>query len=247
MFHIDTKWNIAYKSQTTGRERMKRIILTALGLATIASVATAQTNVVLSRNAVGYVRITAYRSNYVHIANNFLNLNAAPITVTNLIGNQVPVGSLVILWDPAAQAYRSENRLITGWTPGTNRLTPGRGFWLTIPGSAPSNEYQVYLMGEVPDRFTQPTATLAVVQGMNMFGHPYPVETFFTNTALAKAGVAGDIAIFWNPIAQAYASENRVIIGWLPGTNVLRPGQAFWYRRSGVQTNWVEPKPYTWP
>jgi hypothetical protein len=226
---------------------MKRIILTALGLATIASVATAQTNVVLSRNAVGYVRVDAPRSNLVLIANNFFNLGSAPITVTNLLGNQVPVGAAVLVWDSAAQVYKSEIMLFGGWSPGTNQLNPGRGFWLQIPPTAASNVYQIYMMGEVPDRFTQPTATVPVVTGLNMLGNPYPVETFFTNTALAKSGVIGDSALFWNASDQVYNAELRLFAGWSPGTNVLRPGQAFWYRRSGTPTNWIQPKPYTWP
>ena len=226
---------------------MKKSVILALGLAVIAGSAFAQTNQVLSRNAVGYVKISAVRSNFVFIANNFKSLSGGPVTVTNLLGTQVPNGSAVFVWDSAAQAYRSENRGFAGWTPGTNRLDLGRGFWLKIADAGPSNVYQVYLMGEVPDKNTAPTTTLPIVTGFNMVANPYPVATKFTNTAIAKAGVNGDAVFFWNPEAKNYYSENRGFAGWVPGTNMVSPGQSFWYRRSGGATNWVEAKPYTWP
>ncbi|HMP76654.1 MAG TPA: hypothetical protein PKE12_10200 [Kiritimatiellia bacterium] len=226
---------------------MKKTIVIALGLAVMAGSAFAQTNQVLSRNAVGYVKIEAVRSNFVFIANNFSNLLGGPVTVTNLIGNQVPIGSSLFLWDPAAQAYRSESLLFSGWTPGTNRLNTGRGFWLKIADAGPSNVYQVYLMGEVPDKNTQPTGTIPIVSGFNMVSLPYPVSIAFTSTALAKSGAIGDSAFFWNPVSKTYYSESLIFSGWTPGTNRVAPGQAFWYRRGGSATNWVEVKPYTWP
>ena len=226
---------------------MKKTIVIALGLAVMSGSAFAQTNQVLSRNAVGYVKIEAVRSNFHFVANNFFDLNGGPVTVTNLIGNQVPNGTALFLWDSAAQAYRFENKGFSGWVPGTNRLNTGRGFWLKIPPTAPSNSYQVYLMGEVPDKNTSPTSSFPIVTGFNMVSMPYPVSTKFTNTAIAKAAGNGDAAFFWNPVAQSYVFENRGFAGWQPGTNVVNPGQGFWYKRAGSQTNWVEPKPYTWP
>lgn len=225
---------------------MKKSLVLAAGLAILATSSFAQTQV-LSRNAVGYVKIDAVRSNFYFVANNFFDLNGGPVTVTNLIGNQLPLGSTVIVWDPTAQQYRFENKIFSGWTPGTNRLNTGRGFWMKVADAGPSNTYQVYLMGEVPDKNTQPTSTIPVVVGFNMVANPYPVVTKFTNSTIAKSAVIGDSAIFWDPINKGYAFENRIFSGWTPGTNDLIPGQAFWYRRTGTATNWVEVKPYTWP
>lgn len=227
---------------------MKKSLVLAAGLAILATSSFAQTQV-LSRNAVGYVKIDAVRSNFHFIANNFFSLDGAnvPITVTNLIGNQVPNGSALFLWDPATQSYRSENKGFAGWTPGTNRLNTGRGFWLKIADTGPSNVYQVYLMGEVPDKNTQPTSTVPIVTGFNMVSMPYPVSMKFTNTELAKAAVNGDAVFFWNPVTKTYYGENRGFAGWVPGTNDVYPGQALWYRRAGGNTNWVQVKPYTWP
>lgn len=227
---------------------MKKTLVTALGLAVLAGSALAQTNIVLSRNAVGYVKVSAVRSNLHFVTHNFVALDGAPVTVTNLIGAQVPNGSSVIVWDPAAQAYRFENRIAGFWFPGTNRLVPGRGFWLRVPPTAASNSYQVYLMGEVPDRFTLPTNTQQVLPGLNMVGNPYPITTRFTNLTIATTAINGDAVIFWDDAAQAYRFENRIAGFWFPGTNEVRPGRGFWYRSSRT-TNivWQQVKPYTWP
>jgi hypothetical protein len=227
---------------------MKRAVALAMGIALVSAASFAQTNQVLSRNAVGYVRINTVRSNFHYLAHNFLNISGGPTTVTNLIGNQVPNGSAVFLWNKAAQAYIAENLIFSGWSPGTNRITPGQGMWLRIAPTGPSNNYTVFFLGEVPDRFTQPTSTVQIVQSFNMVGFPYPIDVAFTNTELAKKAVSGDAAFFWTPQTQSYRPENRIFSGWTPGTNVVHPGEGFWFRKNSAgTTNWIEAKPYTWP
>lgn len=225
---------------------MKKIVIAALALGLIGNAAFAQTNSVLSRNAVGYVKVDAVRSNLSFIVHNFIDINGGPVTVTNLLGTQVPVGTSVLIWDSAVQQYRGESRTIVGWSPGTNRLTAGRGFWMRIPAGAASNSYAVYLMGEVPDKTTLPTSTVSVVSGLNMVGYPFPVRTHWTNTTLAKSAPIGSQALFWNVTGQSYQGASRTVVGWSPSTNVLSPGQGFWFRTTSA-TNWQEVKPYTWP
>ena len=226
---------------------MKKMIVTMLALTLAGSAAFAQSsNAVLSRNAVGYVKVEAVRSNLHFVSHNFVDINGGPVTVTNLLGTQVPLGSQVLLWNPSSQGYIVEQRQVTGWNPGTNRLNTGRGFWLRIPTGAASNSYQVYLMGEVPDKTTQPTSTVAISSGLNMLGYPFPVTDFWTNTTLAKQSGLGAQLITWNPNGQAYLVAQRQITGWNPATNRLNPGQGFWYRTTAT-TNWTTVKPYTWP
>lgn len=227
-------------------KKMKKIVIAALALGLVGSAAFAQTNSVLSRNAVGYVKVDAVRSNLTFIAHNFIDINGGPVTVTNLLGTQVPVGTTVTIWDPAVQQYRSESRNVVGWNPGTNRLNAGRGFWLRIPNGAASNSYAIYLMGEVPDKTTLPTSTVSIVSGLNMTGYPFPVATHWTNTTLAKSAPVGATVVFWNPVSQAYNSAARNVVGWNPSTNRVFPGQGFWFRTT-IATNWTEVKPYTWP
>ncbi len=227
---------------------MKKTLVIALGLAILGGNTFAQTNQVLSRNAVGYVKADALKDKFVMLTHNFKDLNGAPVTATNLIGNQVPNSSSIILWDPGAQAYRFETRVAGAWDPGTNPIPPGRGFWLRIPPSAASNTYRVYLMGEVPDKLTLPTNVATIVPGFNMVGFPYPITIPFTSSVLAINGKNTDSAIFWDPTGQAYYFETRVAGAWDPGTNVLQPGQGFWYRSTRTTNmTWTQSKPYTWP
>lgn len=228
---------------------MKKLALALIGLTLVGSSAFAQTTGVLSRNAVGYVRVTTTKSNFVMVANNFISLDGAPLTVTNIIGSQLPNGSAVLLWNEQSQSYVVENRSAGNWNPGTNRLTPGRGFWIKMPTTAShSNNYQVYIMGEVPDKTTLPSNSVTVLPGLNFVANPYPTSTLFTNLPIAVGGRNGDAALFWNEGNQSYGAANRSAGNWNPSTNILYPGQSFWYRSSrSTNVTWVQAKPYTWP
>ncbi|HMP74343.1 MAG TPA: hypothetical protein PKE55_13875 [Kiritimatiellia bacterium] len=223
---------------------MKKLALAIAGSAIIAAGAYAQQ--VLSRNAVGYVKLDIAKGTLALVHNPFLPLQSPTLTVTNLFGNQLPNGSALFIWDPASQSYLSETRTFAGWLPGTNALDPGRGFFINIPASAVSNNYTVFMMGEVPDRFTQPTASLGVVSGLNLLGFPYPTQEFWTNTTLAASLPSGSAVFIWNQGTQSYSSETRTFAGWLPGTALFQPGQAFFVNTSAGST-WNVVKPYTWP
>lgn len=229
---------------------MKKLLALIAGVALISGVASAQTNTVLSRNAVGYIKQDMVRSNLYLMAHQFLSIDGGPVTVTNLLGQQLPPGTFVFVYDVSNQQYRTEQRIGSApwWLPGTNRLTPGRGFWVRVPGGAASNVYPTFLMGEVPDRTTLGTNTLAIQPGLNMVGLGYPISTHFTNTAIGRGGAVGDFVFFYDPVA-GYRNIQRVGPGWLPSTNILKAGEGFFYRRGAAagSTNWIEPKPYTWP
>ena len=228
---------------------MKKTLVIALGLAVLAGGAFAQTNQVLSRNAVGYIKQTTVKSNFFLVTNPFNDINGGPVTVTNLIGNQVPNGTVVMLWDPSGQEYRFETRSAGLWIPGTNRIGPGRGFWLKMATTAShSNNYQVYLMGEVPDKFTLPSNTMAVLPAFNLIANPYPVTTPYTSLVASLPPRNGDVGILWDAANQAYVFESRSAGLWIPGTNMLSPGQGFWYKSSRTSNMTLTvTKPYTWP
>lgn len=228
---------------------MKKMIVAMLGLAVIGSAAFAQTNSVLSRNAVGYVRLTTVKSNFFLVTHNFKDLNGGAVTVTNLLGNQVPNGTTVILWNESQQSYFFESKSAGIWTPGTNPLVPGRGFWLKMATTpSHSNNYQVYLMGEVPDKSTLPSNTQTIVPGFNLIANAYPVSTPFTNLPAAIGGRNGDSGIIWDEAGQTYTFESRSAGIWTPGTNVIRPGQGVWYKSArSTNVTWTQVKPYTWP
>jgi hypothetical protein len=79
----------------------------------------------------------------------------------------------------------------------------------------------------------------------SLLGYPYPTEIPWTATTLASNAVQGDAFFKFDPDV-GYISENRGLFGWSPGTNVLYPGEGFWFRTT-VAGTWEEAKPYTWP
>ena len=230
---------------------MKKLIIAALAAGLIGASAQAQTNQVLSRNAVGYVKVTAASNSMVLIRNDFNDLTSggAP-AVSNIIGDQVPVNSTVFIWSRSSQSYNSGTRSSrSGWGSfGSNMLNRGEGFFLKIPSGAGISNYTVYLMGEVPDKTTAPTTTVANVTGLGLFGNPYPVSTPLTNIAIVANAANNDVVYLWNVTNQSYVSYTRSSrSGWGGATNVtLSPGEGFWLR-SSITQQWSTVKPYTWP
>lgn len=225
---------------------MKKVTLALVGLAFAGSCAFAQTNQVLSRNAVGYVKVTVPKDGLAMVRLDFENLQGVDNTVTNLIGDQLPTGASAFIWDKQSASYVSEGKTRGGWLPGTNVIDRGDGFFLAVPSSAVSNEYQVFLMGEVPDRFTAPTTTVTGVTGINLLGFPYPVQVAWTNVGLAKNGATGDALFTWDVNTQSYANYGKTRGGWSDPNLIIQPGQSFWYQSAATQ-DWSEVKPYTWP
>jgi hypothetical protein len=220
---------------------MKKITAILLGTLIASSAALASTNQVLSRNAVGYVKVDAPAGlNMVSV--DFQEISGGNFSVTNLIGNQLPSGSSVFIWDRASSTYRQELRTRSGWSPGTNIISRGQGMFIQSPSAT-----SLFFMGEVPDSSTAPSTTLANVTGLGMLSYPYPVDVAWTNTQLAQSGVSGDSLIVWDVDTQGYVQYLRTRSGWGAATNlVLKPGQAFWFSTS-TNINWIVNKPYAWP
>ena len=218
-------------------------------------VSSAQTTGVLSRNAVGYIRVDLQKGEMRILTYPFLCLstnNLDPTPMNTMYFNTVPPGTCIYLWDAAASMYRSEilvSNRVSGlkWMPNKNLLTPGRGFWMKIPAFAPSNQYSIYFMGEIPDDYTAPTTTVEVLPGMNLLGYPYPTEAVWTNLNIAKTASIGDV-IYTFTNGSYHSSACITGPRWIPGTLTLHPGEGFWYKsKSGTTRSWEEPKPYTWP
>ena len=228
---------------------MKKITLAIAGLALIGNAVFAQTNTVLSRNAVGYVKATIPKGKLALLRNDFEDITGRGLAITNVIGDQVPTDSSILLWDYNLLQYKAIGKgSRSGWgTAGTNVLARGQSFFLKIPATAVSNEYQVYLMGEVPDKTTAPTSAVGIVSGLGMYGVPYPVSEYWTNTTLAKQAQNNDFVMIWDGNQYiAYGKSSRS--GWGSATNlVLTPGQGFWFKTASASSNWSVPKPYTWP
>ncbi len=223
---------------------MKRTGLAILILIVAASLSYAQTNQVLSRNAVGYTKITCPKGGLVLVRMDFESMDGGDLHAEDVFGDQLPMGTLIYHYDPSLGSYVTDNKSFAGWS--TNIIFErGMGFWIEVPDTAASNEYQVYMMGEVPDRFTAPTSTVSVASGINQIGYTYPNDVYWTNTDLAKNAAMGDILYWWD--GTNYQVNNLSFAGWADPNLVITPGMGFWFETSLSATNWIEGKPYTWP
>jgi len=223
---------------------MKRLVLAVIvAAAALALFCYAQTNQVLSRNAVGYVKVTCPRGGLVLVRMDFESLDGSDLHAEDVFGDQLPIGTKIYKWDPTLASYVMDNKTFAGW--GTNIVFErGMGFWISVPDSAASNEYEVYMMGEVPDRFTAPTSTVNISSGLTLVGYAYPTDILWTNTTLAKQAQIGDKLYYWD--GTNYVLNNKTFAGWADPNLVITPGMGFWFKTSN-DTNWLESKPYTWP
>ena len=227
---------------------MKRI-LAAMGIALVGVTVSAQTNQVLSRNAVGYQRIDLPSSGFELVCNQFNQLDGSPSVLSNVL----PAASnntQVILWDQVAQQYVTITRTKGAWgtagSGGTNPVDRTKGFFLRGPAGVSQT---VYIMGEVPDRLTATQTVSYAIQGFNALGIGYPVSMAWTNTTLAQSLPNNDQIIIWSSAVTNYLTYTKSKNQWNDGTNlVLRAGQGFYIRKNSTGTNtWTQVKPYTWP
>ncbi len=209
------------------------------------------TDSVTGRNAVGFARIHV-RSNTLFLArNDFDSLTTASMAISNVIGDQLPAGAQILLWDKAAQAWRTPiTKSVFGWgTAGSNMLSRGDAFFIRLLASAPSNVYPVCFVGEAPDRVGDTGTVLSVVSGLTLIGDPYPVSRFWTSTVISAVLPIGAQLLLWNETNQAYdVSITKSVFGWGSAGNAvqLHPGIGFWVRATN-SFSFSESKPYSWP
>jgi hypothetical protein len=222
---------------------MKKITAILLGTLIASSAALASTNQVLSRNAVGYVKVD-FPKGFTLVQNTF-NPMGAPIAISNTFAS-LPNNSRVHIWNGAGYSTITKAAL-GGWgAGGSNLLQRGSGFWIEIPQAAASNSYPIFFMGEVPD---DASTVVPLTAGFNMKGYPYPVSDKWTNTPIAKASPNNSKLHIWT--GSNYNTFTRAALGgWNSASNVvLNPGQAFWveFPSAASSTNVSVTKPYTWP
>lgn len=245
---------------------MKKLLLMVLAVTMVSSLAFGQTQV-LSRNAVGYVKVDAWSNGFTFASVPF---NAFSNTVpgvmgSQLVGNNSPgFADQLMKWSPSNQQYITYYKRASGeWrkvgetNATTDTLSPGEAFFIR---NRRSTNQTVYLMGEVPDSRSAITTTVFGLPGFQMVSYSYPVEMSITNLTLfstaiknASPGFADQI-IKWDPVSQAYIKYYARSTGWrkVGETNTtsdtLAPSEGFFYLRRGLTSfTWTENKPYTWP
>ena len=166
-------------------------------------------------------------------------------TVSEVMGtNSIPDGTEVKLYDSAARDYVIESFSGGAWSPDTNHIVNGQGFWLTSPSN-----HDFICVGLAPNDSRSSSLTVQLVEGLQIVGYPYPVETSTETNSFAGA-VEGDMIIQvdgdgaltnQNDAASWYGSGT----GWQP-VKTNRIYGAYWYR-SYSNREWVVSKPYTYP
>lgn len=225
---------------------MKKITAILLGTLIASSAALAQTNQVLSRNAVGYVKRTVNASQIDFFTMPFNSLAPGGNAISNVVP-EAANSTQVIVWDPSIQNYVTYARAKGAWgAVGSNVLARGQSFFIRSP--AGTNQ-TFFLMGEVPDRFNALTTTVSIVQGISAVSVAYPVDTLWTSTTAAATLANADQLIVWDTGITNYITYAKSKGAWSAATNlVIRPGQGAFIRKFGVGvTPWVQTKPYTWP
>jgi hypothetical protein len=227
--------------------KMKKILATLLAVSMTAGIVNAQQ--VLSRNAVGYVKVDIESNKLYLITVPFENMNSGDgsFLLTNVLA-VVPGGTGVSVWDEPNQTYNTFSRSGRGvWdlTAQTATIVRGQALFIRMPStSSPTN---LFLMGEVPD---QDTSQERVNSGLTFLGYPFPASVSFTGSALAVNTPDGSGVSKWDPAANTYVTyskSGRGVWDLSAQAAVIEPGQAFIIRSSAAPSSWVEVKPYTWP
>jgi len=230
---------------------MKKLTAILLGTLIASSAALAQTNQVLSRNAVGYVKVNLQSNKLYLVTNPFVNLDGVGDPKLTNVFSAVPAGTTISIWNEADSQYDNYGRNTRGvWlgSAATAQVKRADGVFIRMP---PTNApVDLFLMGEVPDRFTAPSSFVSRVPGITMVGLPYPVTIRLTNTVLAQQVPNGTTISVWNPATTQYVNYGKNTRGvWLgdAATADILPGQGMVIRATNTANSWYETKPYTWP
>ncbi|HEY8241507.1 MAG TPA: hypothetical protein VIH35_08670 [Kiritimatiellia bacterium] len=225
------------------------------------------TGAVYSVNSMGYQQIAVPAS--------ALNLGSVPyghtsVGINDVIGPQLTPGpdvnsaDIAYFFDSGSQIYKVcylyDDGTNVYWVdndsqaPATNALLPGVGLWFR---SRQATSQTVIALGDVP---SDATLTNAVVPGLQLLAYPYPVSVGISQLTISNGATRGfsldnaDTLYVWNASAQNFRIFYYYTDGSLvdyatgdPATNVLQPGEAFWYKHVGSGFSWVEAKPYVWP
>jgi len=231
-------------------KKMRKITAILLGTLIASSAALAQTNQVLSKNAVGYIKVSIGGPNSLHLVSNpFVSLDANGDLITNVFGS-VANSSSVAVWNESSQSYNTYSKSSRGAWLGTGistaRFSRADGAFIRSGGTA-----TVFFMGEVPDTTTAPTTVQSRVQGITMLGFPYPVEVVLTNSSFGLGLPNGGAISLWNPATTSYNTFSKSTRGAWLGTGIstasIKPGEAIVIRATNATANISTVKPYSWP
>lgn len=212
---------------------MKKITLKMFAILALVCFSQAQTT---SDNIVGYAKVTATGGELSLVA---LNFTPSSTAVSDLIGDQLPAGSTLHIWDKATGSYDSVNKSARGgWGSATINL--GDAFWIQAAGS---DSHEIILSGDVN---TAAVNSSTIAAGIDATGLFFPVETTFGATDLSSSLAAGSSIHIWDDASQSYSTYNKSARGgWGSGANVVvGPTTGFWVQ-SVNPISWDESRPFS--
>ena len=212
---------------------MRKIILTTLAVVGLVCFSQAQTT---SANIVGYAKVTATGGELSLVA---LNFTPSSTAVSDLIGDQLPSGSTLHIWDKSSQSYTTINKSGRGgW--GSANINLGDAFWIQASGS---DSHEIILSGDVN---TAAVNSSTIGAGIDATGLFFPVETTFGATDLASALPSGSTIHMWDDATQSYSTYNKSGRGgWGTAADVVvGPSTGFWVQAVSA-VSWDETRPFT--
>lgn len=234
-----------------------------------------------SKNAAGYAKRTVPAGGLDLFGQPFENFPGLNKSWNDMLGvDNLPPGSIVYYWDAASQGYGSVNFVsnpftgIASWqvqAGGPNGPVRGDSYFMYVPSTGASANYDFYMYGEVPDEAGEKTTLKSFVgSGLSFFTNPYPTD-IDANTSVLKdttpppgtpagsptdAGPqSGDIIYLWDTVAQGYYSYNFVanpftgVSTWNSGApSPIEVSQGAIYYRPGASARDITfGKGYVWP
>lgn len=136
-------------------------------------------------------------------------------TFRELIGEQLPVGSMAAVWNARDRRYTMERCGAAGWPQGEDALKLARGeaFWLHVPWRGATNRvYEIEWAGAEP---LDETTLIDIYSGWNMVAYPYPKGIKWLDTQLAEISPNGSMVFFWNTERQRYVMCRRRFGRWI--------------------------------
>ena len=193
---------------------MKKLAVLLVAAAFIVPVVHGQT--VLSKNAVGYVKVSIPPGgNFNLVAFNFRAVGGGDMTIEELFGTDqltqgvVPtLADLISFWNGATyDSYfqKADGKFYSAADPFGASVNPtvtaGQPFWVQSPSTAVTTN-EVYLMGEVVGAAS---ATQTLQTSLNHLNSPFAADLVMTNNDyLAEGGTGGlvptlaDVLSVWN-------------------------------------------------
>ena len=212
---------------------------------------------VLSKNAVGFVKITIPAKQYEALTIPFNDgVDPDGIAWTNTaIAKEAASGSAVYFWNSESQNWDAgtltKNATRTQWAVKvrSRKIKPGEMFLYK-----PYAEQTVTISGEVPD---EKTLDVAINAGKiySAIGNPYPCDIEWTNTPVAIEANGGDAVYFWNVDTQNWdagtLTKNNTRTQWAAKvrSKVLEPGHGVFFKAYGTNAAKAVTfdRPYKWP